>query len=405
MKLSFDFRALEEAVRAMGAEPIDFEPGVLVEPLDPIDAALEVGLEIEIDAVVSDGGLLSYEGRQVLLYIQDQGRKITETLEDGGKGRKFHVATCQTLVEMKEKGRFQRYVATNRLDGVFFVSGVDFETGAVVEGEARLRVCRNCLKRLNYRDYRNSPQRQKNLMVTNFSIGEFFETYASFFRFLPRRRAGPGSSEHYTPDWPRIAGELKARADFTCSDPSCRVNLQEHKNLLHVHHRDGVKNNNRPENLEVLCAACHRSRPMHSHLFVSHEQMKVLNSLRQTQGLMGGGDWRAVGRVCDPGLHGLVEELMSAGIPLPVVGLELEGAAENELCALELAWPRARTGIAISAVDRERAEALGWRVFHPFTVLDDVDQFAALLRAPSASWRPGPVISERPWSSKARMRV
>jgi len=35
---------------------------------------------------------------------------------------------------------------------------------------------------------------------------------------------------------------------------------------LHVHHRNGQKNDNRDSNLAVMCVACHAEQPMRGHM-------------------------------------------------------------------------------------------------------------------------------------------
>lgn len=67
------------------------------------------------------------------------------------------------------------------------------------------------------------------------------QKYSSFLSHLPRRWAG--GKEDYTDDWSQVAGRYKASRNFICE--SCGVNLRSHKQLLHGHHRNGVKNDNR----------------------------------------------------------------------------------------------------------------------------------------------------------------
>ena len=119
MSLRIDFRALETAVQRMGAEPIPFETGVALPPVDPIDLDLNEGIELaDLSLVSSQDGLLSYEGRQILLYIQDHGSNIENALSNpSANGRRFHVADCRTLHQMRDQGRFDRYRITNNLGG------------------------------------------------------------------------------------------------------------------------------------------------------------------------------------------------------------------------------------------------------------------------------------------------
>ena len=92
--------------------------------------------------------MLIYEGRQVVLYIQDQHWNIDAVLANRSEGKKVHVANCDTLLEMRRRGRYERYVATNNVSGDFYVTGQD-EYGVSGEGKARLRVCKNCLRKLD----------------------------------------------------------------------------------------------------------------------------------------------------------------------------------------------------------------------------------------------------------------
>ncbi|EEF80509.1 hypothetical protein [Methylophaga thiooxydans] len=128
MKLSVDFSLLQDAVRTMGAGEVEFDISDEIVPIQPIDAQLGEGFEVNFEDIVFDDGLASYQGRQVLLYIKDHGNKILDALDDGSKGKRFHVADCRTLDEMRRKGRSERYVVTNDLSGNFSISGQDWKT-------------------------------------------------------------------------------------------------------------------------------------------------------------------------------------------------------------------------------------------------------------------------------------
>ena len=51
-----------------------------------IDVELKEGKKIALSEVDTDERLLSYKGRQVLLYIRDHGDHVQAALEDGSEG-------------------------------------------------------------------------------------------------------------------------------------------------------------------------------------------------------------------------------------------------------------------------------------------------------------------------------
>ncbi len=284
MRLNVDFRALEDAVRRMEAASIpvelDIDVGLGIDPLDPIDIELRHGIEIDDLSKIrpdDDLGVLTYQGRQIVLYIQDHSTRVGDALAHGASGRKVHVADCTTLREMKHRGRYERYVATNDASGDFYVTGQD-EYGRRVDGRARLSVCKNCLRMLNYRNY----VRNRSRVFRDFEWAKFFDRYRPHFERLPTRRAGVFDGG-YTPDWDRVSAGYKRERDFQCEQ--CHVDLSQsrHHRLLHVHHIDGVKTNNDRSNLRALCAICHSDQPGHAHMYVSTEDTALIDRIRRRQ--------------------------------------------------------------------------------------------------------------------------
>ena len=164
---------------------------------------------------------------------------------------------------MRRRGRYERYVATNDVSGNFYVTGQD-EYGGRVEGKARLRVCKNCLRMLDYRNY----TRNRKQVFQVFEWSEFFDTYRPHFARIPTRRAGMFDGA-YAPNWDLVSKRYKEKHAFMCEN--CHVNLKEHPRLLHVHHINGVKTNDAGSNLKALCANCHGKQPGHGHMRVPIE--------------------------------------------------------------------------------------------------------------------------------------
>ena len=373
MKLTVDFSELHAAVALMGADKLDVGNPLqtTISAIDPIDIALSSeGLEVHIDDVEIQSGMLAFKGRQVLLYIQDHGTRVQEVLADGIKGNRFHVADCTTLKNMRAAGRFQRYVATNNIKGVFQISGSDYYTGQAEGGAARLRVCKNCLIKLNYKGY---TQSNRTKIFDTFSLTEFFETYSSFFPYMPKRMAGDNDSL-YTEDWPQLSARLKALKDYVCE--SCQVDLSDHKQLLHVHHRNGVKTDNSAAKLQALCADCHRKQPLHDWMFVKHSDAQLINRLRRLQNKTHKRiSWDQAFQFADPGVHGVLHLARAKGMQPPWIGYEINDLNLGVVAELELAWPGRRLGVAIADQDVIAAQKKGWRVCSMIEALEYFQTF------------------------------
>lgn len=337
MKLTHDFSALWRIAKDLGADKCPFSlqrTGNIPE----IEVELLRGREVRLSELESISGLLAFEGRQILLYIPDQGKDIEMVLAGQlDEGKKFHIAHCETLEKMKRGGRFERYMATIDVSGQFKLTGVT-SYGSAKTGVGRLYVCQNCLKMLNYQQCRilRSPRQVRE----NFALHEFFETYSSCFRYLPKRTRLDTEEYSYVSNWSDISHEHRASARWRCSE--CAINLTEHRQLLHVHHRDGVKGNNNSSNLQVLCKACHRLQPLHEHLYIPLDEMKLINQLRASEGFFDG-NWSKVLKYADPACQGVLGLARNAGWPVP----SIEYTINPDYPALEVAWPNEKLAISL----------------------------------------------------------
>ncbi len=363
MKLQVDFASLWHSVRQMGAGEADFEWVSDRRDADmEFDNRLTRGEEVEIslEDLENDNGLLSVNGVQILLFIPDNGFNISAVLSgEAKKGKRFHVADCRTLERMRQANRFARYKVTNNLGGSFHIHGTDSITGQTMEGEARLLVCRDCLTYLNYKNYKAKSKNDRTDMVEQFGIGEFFASYSSLFRSLPKNDDvlyGAG----YSDDWRQVSLAYRRAKGFVCEN--CGVSLFGHERLLHTHHINGNKRDNRDANLRALCMDCHRKEPMHNHMQVRHKDMKLINQLRRKQVLLDNGSWGSIFKLADPAVHGLLYHYKAKNKAKPQVGYELVGPDQAVIAQLELAWPEVKEGIAIDLGDRDRALHAGWHV-------------------------------------------
>lgn len=267
-------------------QPSTWQIGVReLDKIERIRIELEQGKEIPLEEVKSEfGGLLTYEGEQVLLYIKDtrQSRYILEHLPE--EARRFHVAECQTLEAMRRKRRFERYVVTTRKTGIFLVEATDPETYKVEELETELLVCKNCLRFLNYNLYAATKRVTKSRIWKDFSLDEFFNTYITFFCSKPTYTDRTAPAGGYAPGWSKIALQIKEERNWTCEN--CRVNLEKNRALLHAHHKNGVVSDNRHSNIKILCKDCHSQEPDHGRIKLSLEEKLLLQRLQSEQRLV-----------------------------------------------------------------------------------------------------------------------
>ncbi|WP_412558647.1 HNH endonuclease [Thalassospira sp. MIT1370] len=282
MKLDIKFPELDALVRRMGATAIKWSSNAAKLAAPDIRQILWQSLEVNIEEVETGPlGLLTYKGEQVLLYILQPRRSEYTLLNEPENSPKFHVAECSTLDKMRGQGRFDRYVVTSNTSGTFNVEFEEDYPPRKGRVQADLHACKNCMKKLNYKNYNSLQQRARNELVANFDIAEFFEEYRSLFKSKPKYSDVTAPPIGYSDDWQDLSAELRRKTGWTCQ--SCHVDCSapENRKLLHVHHKNGVRGDNSPSNLEVLCALCHAEQPMHKHMHVKPEVRSTITDLRR----------------------------------------------------------------------------------------------------------------------------
>ena len=282
MKLNLDFADLQNLVRSMGASTTNWKIGsVQLSPRAKAYQELEKGKEIALEELeAGPGKLLTYNGEQVLLYIKDTRSSKDTLLYAPEDSRRFHIAECRTLNEMRAKGRFERYVVTTRSDGFFLVDYLERETNESGEIEAGLKVCKYCLGEINYELY-NFKKVEQNEIWNEFLISSFLKEYSTFFTKLPGRMDTNAPVDRYVKDWAKISRDFRSSRDWICEN--CHVDLSSNRRLLHTHHISGVKTDNSEKNLKALCAVCHSEEPAHSHLKVTESERRTIKSARLLQ--------------------------------------------------------------------------------------------------------------------------
>lgn len=358
MKLDIQFEELWRNAAAMGAESRSIDIGKVWSDDDLIiDTQLSTtGVEIGLDEVDIEEGLLSYKERQVLLYIPEHSPKyqpIEDVIAGNAKGNRFHVSDCSTLVDMRKRNRYERYKVINNIAGVFPVYG-NSDSGQLIEGDAELGVCQNCLTKLNYKGAQTNSK-SKGEIARTFNLEEFFSNYSSLFKYYPKTHVRD-AKKGYSKDWDQVSLRVRSASNFCCGH--CNVSLIHHKGLLHTHHLNGEKSDNSEANLIPLCADCHRKEPFHEHMHVKHADSQLLNRLRREQGLLEDNDWSKVIKYADPAVHGILLHCQKGGYSAPKVGYEAIDQRGEVVAEFELAWPVKKLAVALHSVE----SMSGWRV-------------------------------------------
>ncbi len=283
MKINFNFSELENLRKLMGAELAHFSVDrEYMNEISNVSFELNKGLEIDISQLEIVGGVYSFKGEQLVVYIYHTFHEKEYVENDPDKNVRFHLKDCKTIEMMREKNRFEtRYIGSNNTDGNFRVSVYsDKLRKSEEEIKTNLRVCKNCLNELNYKGYKfNNAEVWKT-----FNLKEFFDHYKTFFKDKPKYNCENVPKNEYPENWQEISRKIRRERKWECQD--CGLNLERHQNLLHVHHRNHSKFDCRLENLEVVCINCHSKKPGHQNMHVSENQLDLINTLRNEQNIV-----------------------------------------------------------------------------------------------------------------------
>ncbi|HRL20814.1 MAG TPA: hypothetical protein PLG97_03190 [Alcaligenes sp.] len=356
MNLHFNFAALWVQVERLTSTRESFSVGASqkLPHINILETLSGEGVEVALDELEETCGLPSYNGIQVLLYIPDHGRYIDDVLTEKKEGNKFHIAYCSKLEEMKNKNRFEKYIASTKKDNLFKINGLSGLTKKPKQGIARLFVCKLCLKKLNFKQAATSTKRRQAVMET-FDIQEFFNTYSSCFPYIPSRTDDNIGTGTYTDDWKDISERVRQQHDWQCDE--CRITLADHRHLLHVHHVDSNKGNNLASNLRPLCIACHRDQPGHSSMFIKRADMQLITRKRALA-RPSHSNWDDLTRFTDPALHGLLGLVRAKRLPMPELNHALPGV--DAMFTLDLAWPSLKTGVSLDPAPYPKVP--GWQI-------------------------------------------
>lgn len=263
MKLKDPFTPIDDLRRRISAPKTNETFGY--GPLGGIKRKLgKEGIEVGIHDLEDTRPFLTYKRFLIVAYILRPYANKEELLSGrpGSPAPKFHFTRCITLEQMNASGRIERYVASSSKTGLFRVGAFDRDRNEWDMFEnVRLFPCQNCLSKINYRGFDIKDRREDRLKkVSEFSIDEYFEenegTLTTIIFFLTSIKENFRRGGTYNDTFPETSRRLREEAGWRCS--KCAVDMTGKKQGLHVHHRNGVKDDDSRSNLQVLCAECHQ---------------------------------------------------------------------------------------------------------------------------------------------------
>lgn len=233
---------------------------------DPLKQGITIKADDENFSWSADG--LFYKGKRVLLYIQDQPLYY---YTEGANNYKFHITWCKTLEKMHRQHKYDKYVVSTNTEGMFSIRLVD-GTKVVKRVVEPLHVCKNCLNALNWHGYANANREERNRIYENFSLEEFFEEFhndnSDNFAYTPRNTDMTAPPNIYPKEWDVLSKMYREEHHWQCAKCG-RIMSADERHLLHVHHKNGRKDDCRISNLIVLCADCHQEEHKDHKIFGS----------------------------------------------------------------------------------------------------------------------------------------
>lgn len=188
------FPKLRELIKSIiGVDPMSLPSIIKIhEPINPIK--LIIGKD--------DG--FELRGKRVIVYIEyqyftkDYFIQLSKCIIDEST-YKYHLAMCKTLKKFVRREKYHtRYIASDQSEEVFEVTAIDRSSieplislifgeniySRKIIRELKMRVCKNCLKELNYKGYKYKSKEEKEKIYQEFSLERYIGDYQIYLKEL-----------------------------------------------------------------------------------------------------------------------------------------------------------------------------------------------------------------------------
>jgi|GEM_PF-2833172 len=152
---------------------------------------------------------------------------------------KYHIYECDTRME------HNGYIFSNKMP-------VDVKCAQTGEkhNQKHLRLCKNC-------SHKSS---------TNFWSSGQKPWYENVLDYVEKNQNHLAvRRDKYLRMWQQVSEAFREKMQYKCNQCKIDLSLRENRYYLHVHHKDGKKDNNSQKNFECLCILCHTMKHAHTH--------------------------------------------------------------------------------------------------------------------------------------------